>query len=660
MRIVEGTAVFSPSDLTGYLACDHLLTLELRAMVGELIRPERDDPELAVLSRRGLEHETRYLDQLRSEGRTVAVVGADRDELSSSGIARLRELHDRTVAALRAGPDVIYQGAFFDGRWQGFADFLLRVDVPSDLGSFSYEVADTKLARHAKAAALLQTCAYSAQLEAVQGRSPERIHVVLGDRTTASFRYLDYVAYFRAVRGRFDEAVTDKARSTYPDRVEHCEVCRWTDRCTAQWRADDHLIFVAGLGRAQVAKLSLAGIPTLTALAQASATHVTGIGDGTLARLERQAKLQVRQRESGAVTYELLPREGADRGLARLPEPSEGDLFFDMEGDPLIEDGLEYLFGVAWQDRGSIQFRAFWGHDRAGEKRAFEEFIDFVLERRRRYPDLHVYHYAAYEETALKKLMGIHATREDAVDTLLREGVLVDLYRVVRQGVAVSQESYSIKKLEPLYMEQRAGAISDAGGSIVAYETWLETHDQRILDDIEAYNRDDCISTLKLRGWLEERRTEAEARFGAMPRPPVPARPADSEVEPEDENADLIASLCADVPAEGRTGEQQARWLVAQLLGYHRREKKSQSCSFAVIRETFDPLPPPPSCHTRRHGGQRAPRGAGARTAPIPAKSRHTGAHARPGGRQASTSASAHATPRASSSRSSISSTMTP
>jgi uncharacterized protein len=576
VRIVDGTAVFSPSDLTGYLACDHLLTLELGAMVGELVRPERDDPELAVLSRRGLEHETRYLDQLRSEGRTVAVIGADRDELSSSGIARLRELHDRTVAALHEGPDVIYQGAFFDGRWQGFADFLLRVDVPSDLGSFSYEVADTKLARHAKAAALLQTCAYSAQLEAVQGRSPERIHVVLGDRTTASFRYLDYVAYFRAVRGRFDEAVIDKTRSTYPDRVEHCEVCRWTDRCTAQWRADDHLIFVAGLGRAQVAKLSAAGIPTLTALAQASTTHVTGIGDGTLARLERQAKLQVRQRESDAVTYELLPPEGADRGLARLPEPSEGDLFFDMEGDPLIEDGLEYLFGVAWQDRGSIQFRAFWGHDRAGEKRAFEEFIDFVLERRRRYPNLHVYHYAAYEETALKKLMGGHATRENAVDTLLREGVLVDLYRVVQQGVAVSQESYSIKKLEPLYMGQREGAISDAGGSIVAYETWLETHDQRILDDIEAYNHDDCVSTLKLRGWLEERRTEAEARFGATPRPPAPARPADSEVEPEDENADLIASLCADVPAESRTGEQQARWLLAQLLGYHRREKKSQ------------------------------------------------------------------------------------
>jgi uncharacterized protein len=399
--------------------------------------------------------------------------------------------------------------------------------------------------------------------------------VVLGDRSTASFRVDDYAAYYRAVKRQFEEAI-GAGPSTYPDRVEHCQVCRWADRCNAQWRADDHLVFVAGLGRAQVLKLGAAGIPTLTALAQSTVTHVTGIGDPTLARLERQARLQVKQRATSEVTYELLSPEGPERGLARLPDPSEGDVFFDMEGDPLIEGGLEYLFGAAWRESGEIRFQPFWGHDRAGEKRAFEDFIDFVVERRVKYPELHVYHYAAYEETALKRLMGTHATREDAVDTFLREGVLVDLYRVVRQGVAVSQESYSIKKLEPLYMEPRAGAISDAGGSIVAYETWLETDDQRILDDIQAYNRDDCVSTLKLRDWLERCRLEATERFGSLTRPPVPARPKESELAPDDENAPLIGELTADVPADGRAPDQQARWLLAQLLGYHRREKKSQ------------------------------------------------------------------------------------
>jgi predicted RecB family nuclease len=575
MRFVDGQPVFSPSDLTGYLACDHLLTLELRAMAGEVSRPERDDPELAILARRGLEHETRYLERLRADGRTVVDIGADTEELSTSGLTRLRDLHDRTVAALRSGPDVIYQGAFFDGRWQGFADFLLRVERPSRLGSFSYEVADTKLARHAKAAALLQTCAYSAQLEAIQGRSPDAIHVVLGDDSTASFRHSDFSAYFRAVRTHFDEAVGETG-ATYPERVEHCSVCRWADRCTAQWRSDDHLNFVAGLARSQITKLSTVGVSTLTSLARSPLSHVAGMADRTLGNLERQARLQLQQRETGVVTSELLPLEGQDRGLARLPEKSDGDLFFDMEGDPLIQEGLEYLFGVAWEEGDAIKFRPFWGHDRAGEKRAFEEFIDFVLERRQRFPELHVYHYASYEETALKKLMGRHATREDAVDTLLREGVLVDLYRVVRQSVVVSQESYSIKKLEPLYMEPRSGVITDAGGSIVAYETWLETGEQRILDEIEAYNRDDCVSTLGLRDWLERQRVKAEAQFGPISRPPVPARPPESSMAPEDENADLIAGLTVDVPADSRSDAQQAKWLLAQLLGYHRREKKSQ------------------------------------------------------------------------------------
>lgn len=574
MRIVGGTAVFSASDLTGFLACDHLLTLELEATAGRLVRPGRDDPEIELLAQHGLIHERRYLEQLKAEGKTIISVGADPDELHSSGLNRLRELNDRTVAALREGPDVIYQGAFFDGRWQGYADFLLRVDRPSDLGAFSYEVADTKLARRVKASAMLQTCAYSAQLAAIQGLAPESIHVVLGDRTQASFRYRDFDAYFRAVRGHFDAATKSGPRNTYPERVEHCELCRWNDHCVAQWRADDGLVFVAGLGKAQRKKLAAVGIPTLTALATTAETHVKGIGDGTLARLELQARLQHKQRETGAVTYELLPPDGPERGLASLPPTSDGDMFFDMEGDPLVEDGLEYLFGVAWKDGGDIKYRAFWGHDRAEEKLAFEAFIDFVCERRTRWPDLHVYHYAAYEETALKRLMGMHGTREDDVDTLLRDGVLVDLYRVVRQGVAVSQESYSIKKLEPLYMPPRSGKVTDAGGSIVAYEHWLEETDQQILDDIEAYNRDDCVSTLHLRNWLEDRRAEALASGVDVPRPPVPARPEESKLPPEDENATLVADLLG-----GETDDPErshARWLLAQLLGYHRREKKSE------------------------------------------------------------------------------------
>ena len=125
------------------------------------------------------------------------------------------------------------------------------------------------------------------------------------------------------------------------------------------------------------------------------------------------------------------------------------------------------------------QFQAFWATDRSAEKQAFEQFIDFVIERLERFPDLHVYHYAPYEATAIKRLMGLHATREDEVDRLLRGKVLVDLYTVVRQGLRVGQPNYSIKSIEAFYMRQaRDTEVTEGGDSIVAFEQYLETGDR--------------------------------------------------------------------------------------------------------------------------------------------------------------------------------------
>ncbi len=582
MQLVDGVRVFSASDLTGFAACGHLLGLELQAAAGELVRPERSDPELDVLTKRGLEHEHWYLERLRAEGKTVVEIGMTRPQDVRSVHEHLLATRDETLAAIRSGVDAVYQAGFFDGTWLGFADFLLRVEQPSLLGPFSYEVADTKLARHTKPAALLQTCAYSEQLTKIQGVAPNRISVVLGDRIIDSYRYADFAAYFRTTRARFEAAIASGVLRSYPEPVEHCSVCRWIEHCDAQRRRDDHLSLVAGIGRDQRRKLISIGIGTVRALGTTEVAHVPRISDATLERLKRQARLQLEQRQTGRVPYEVLPPAGADRGLARLPTPSDGDLFFDMEGDPYVGDGgLQYLFGVAWRDGAEERFRAFWAHDQAREKETFEAFIDFAMEQRRKCPDMHIYHYASYEQTALKTLMGVHATREEEVDTLLRQDVLVDLYRVVAQGIAVGQDSYSIKKLEPLYMPARQSAIKDAGSSIVAYEEWLEKREQGILDDIEAYNREDCISTLRLRDWLEERRSEAIGRLGedALPRPSMRTAIVESPAPDEHSDVDrLVSGLSEGVPEDPalRTPTQHANWLLAQLLGWHRREAKSE------------------------------------------------------------------------------------
>jgi len=580
MYLESGRLVLSPTDLVGYLHCGHLTQLSLEVATGARIEPEKDDPELAVMRDRGLEHEYAYLDHLRSLDRTIV-------DIATEG-----ELDDRataTVDALRSGPDVIYQATFVDRPgsgpiWRGHADFLRRVEVPSELGPFSYEPEDTKLARQVRPSAVIQLCAYAEGLGRVQGRPPEQVHVVLGGEEVVTLRLADFAAYHRAAKARFEQATADGIAS-YPFPVQHCAVCSWRTDCDTRRLADDHLTVVAGLTVEQARKLEAAGITTVSELAGRDAVHVHGIGSATASKLGQQARLQVQasKEPDAPPPYELLQNQQPGIGLGALPPPSPGDLFFDIEGDPYADGtGLEYLLGVGWiEDDGAFGFRAFWAHSRPEEKVAFESFIDFVTERRAADPALHIYHFAPYEPTALGRLMGRHGTREEEVDDLLRAGVLVDLLRVVRQCLRVGTPSYSLKRLEALYMEARTQAITDAGSSIVEYERWLQRPDDRILNQLEEYNRVDCESTQRLRDWLEQRRVDYGADFGAEP-----ARPAAGPVvTPEAVAAERaetapVRQALATAGERADATEQLAYRVLGDLLEWHRRESKPEWWQF--------------------------------------------------------------------------------
>src|SRR3979490_358506 len=262
MQFLDGRLIVSPSDLTGFLECEHLTSQELAAARGEVERPERKDPELEVLTRRGLEHEARQLAEMRTSHRRVVEF-----PFPDGTIAGLAQAHAQTVAAMQEGADVIYQGTFFDGRWRCHPDFLMRVDRPSKLGAYSYEVADAKLARKAKAAAVLQCCVYAEQVAAIQGVDPEHLTLILGNNTEEELRFKDYGACYRSVKRRFEVTVLAPAVQTYPDPVDHCRICRWINVCELRRRKDDHLCLVAGMLRDQTRRLQLAGIPTMAALA---------------------------------------------------------------------------------------------------------------------------------------------------------------------------------------------------------------------------------------------------------------------------------------------------------------------------------------------------------------------------------------------------------
>jgi predicted RecB family nuclease len=586
--------VVSATDLVNFLECGRLMELSAEfALDGQPTSDSLADGHVAVLQRRGLEHERGYLESLRMMGRSLAEIPEGSIEYRAAA----------TRDALESRVSVIYQATFLneglDGRpwWRGHADFL---ELEHN-GQGLYEPVDTKLARRLKPGAVIQLCQYAAQLAELQGRAPDLLHVQLGDGRRESVPLASVASYFRLAKSRFERALAafDGRPSQAPDPVAHCAVCNHLGGCDAIRRAEDHLTLVAGLGREQARKFAAAGVHTVAELANlSSTTRVSRVGEHVVDRLRRQASLQVVARSSPSAPppYELVEPSGRGRGLEALPSPSADDLYLDLEGDPYVgPDGLDYLFGIGRAGtEGTFEFTAFWGHDAEGERQAFEAVMDLITGRLAACPDLHVYHYASYERSAFGRLMGKYGTREDAVDNLFRRGVLVDLYRVVQQGVRVGVESYSIKKLEPLYMPARDGPIVDAGSSIVEYERWLETQDQQILDDIEDYNRSDCESTWRLHRWLEDRRVDAENAFRRPLERPLTSSPDATEAASTDpvDVDDVGHRLAGDLlvaPPRDEAPADHARWVLGHLLEWHRREDKPLWWRFFDIVKDYAP-----------------------------------------------------------------------
>ena len=556
--------------------------LNLQAVHGRLSPPTFQDPLLEVLQQRGFEHESQYLDHLRALGLCVTEVATQDGDAAFNA----------TVKAMQSGADVIVQATLADGAWFGRADILRRVPVGSQLGDWSYEVIDTKLARETRAGAVLQLCLYSDLVRVVQGQLPEFMHVVspgVGFKPE-TFRVHDYLAYYRRVRSRLSGTVAMEegdAPSTYPEPVAQCDVCRWWSVCDRRRRDDDHLSLVAGISKLQRRELGIWGVSTLAELARLplplERKPMRGSVDG-LVRVREQARVQQDGREKNCPVYELLPR-APECGLARLPTPSDGDIFFDIEGDPFVgTGGLEYLLGWVVVEDGEIVRHSRWAANATEERAAFEAFIDEAMARWSIHPDLHIYHFAPYEVSAVTRLMGRYATREAEVDRMLRAGLFVDLHSIAKQSVRASVERYSIKDLEQFYGFEREVELRAASKSLRVFESALELgqlgdvpEDVRIT--VETYNRDDCVSTLRLRDWLEELRAGVVGAGEELLRPEKRDGAPNERVDERQQRVQvLVARLLAEVPAdrEARTDEQHATWLLAHMLDWHRREEKTQ------------------------------------------------------------------------------------
>lgn len=292
----------SATDLVAFLDCPHRSVLDRLALDAPMPRTE-DDPHAALIQRKGIEHEKAYLADLRARHPSVVeiedVEGLDRE-------AKLRRRLDDTLAAMRAGVDVVYQATLRDGNLVGHADFLRRVPGASAFGDWHYEVIDTKLARSPQPKFVIQLAFYSRLLAAVQRVEPAYCHVVTGDvrRTEHPFRVADAKHYVEHQLQRYLRHVETPAE-TYPEPCAACDLCRWKDRCDAQRVADDHPCQVAGISRQQTRRLQAAGVGTMAAIAaMPPGSTVPKVSSAVLERLRAQAALQHAARTDGRRRYE--------------------------------------------------------------------------------------------------------------------------------------------------------------------------------------------------------------------------------------------------------------------------------------------------------------------------------------------------------------------
>ncbi len=582
--------IWSASDLKAAAECEFAWCRAIDAKLGRV--PAVEEPEDATLARAALlgdVHERNVL------ARYVDDLGDDRvhqvEKVSSIDAEALAAAIDETIDALGSDALVVFQAAFATEEFVGFADFLRRDD------DGRWRVQDSKLARKARVTALMQLAAYVDQLDRLGIPRSDEVDLILGDSTLSTHSVDDLLPLFHVRRARLRALIADRgielgvsgAPLAWGDGRGDLDVvaCGRCATCEEQVIAHRDLLMVARMRPVQRARLRAGGIETIDALAAATDAP-EGMNADTFATLRAQARVQLRADAEGVPTYDVHYAAA----IHTLPVPSLGDIFFDFEGDPLYTEpapdgeahwGIDYLFG--WVDNDD-RYSALWAHTFADEKRALEDFLDFVKLRRSAHPGMHIYHYAPYETSHLVAMAARHGVREGEVDRLLREGVFVDLYPLVLRTVRVGSRSYSIKKLEPLYMgaDVRTSDVQKGDDSIVQYVAAREfaaageqAEADAVLADLADYNRYDCVSTRRLRNWL----IEIARREGVNPAPPDAAD--ELVYEPSPRSVALLADAEAAVDA-GDDG--QVHRIAAAAIDYFPREAKSFWVShFQRLRE---------------------------------------------------------------------------
>lgn len=549
----------SPSDLMSFYSSSY------EAIVKKYIKDEdrhyaKEDPEdpfLQIISSKGEDHEKSILDELFENMNVVSIENSDKGSMEQ-----------QTIDLMKKGTDVIYQGSLSNENFYGRPDFLIKNNTKSKLGNYSYEIWDAKLSRSIKPEHIIQLCCYSDMLFEITGSLPEIAFIITGDKNKEKIRLNDYFSFYALVKKNFLKIQNTKLTCP-PNPSDYSNWGKFSDHASMVLKEQDALHQIADIKNSQIHKFNDVGIFTISELLENNAIKPLKMERRVFDRIKRQAKLQKTSQTNKKICYEVIENDDFNTGFYVLPEKSKNDIYFDLESNPLNHEFvLHYLWGVSHEDDDD-GFKCWWAHNKNEMRDAFSDFIDWSYERWLRDKTMHIYHYGHFETTTIKSLMGEFGIKETKIDNLLRNGVFVDLHRIIKQSLCIGVEGYGLKKLEPLFRDNRINDVQSGQDSTVQYEAWSIKQDGRdhkdslILREIWDYNKEDCDSLIILATWLRNIQHQHNLH-------PIPKSFNDKIKESEDIEV-LLEELLFNVKD---SQNKPFGKLLANLSLYHKRENK--------------------------------------------------------------------------------------
>ncbi len=565
---------FSPTMLKKYLSCKYIIFNEVNEKKLNLKRIEFSVNDKLRIEKGNL-HEEEYFKLLKKQYKKVF-------DLKKLEISKEEKI-SKTIEAMQSGYEVIHGGWLKKDQWTGEFDFLvINNSLNSNFGNFSYEVIDTKYSNKPKPDHIIQLGTYTYMLENTQGVIPKTFAIILKNMSRENVQVKQVSEFFKIHRENYEKFINDEVDKHKPEKCSFCNVCEWKEECEKIWLKEDNLNQVGGLNKVHLKKLLEIKIDSAEKLSQQNSDKILkGFRKEISYKLITQAKLQKEYEQTTKPSYLFNPNNLNNfKGFNLLPEPSECDLYFDIESveDHVFPDGLEYLLGIYYIENGKEKFKALWSHNKEDEKKNLIEFFDFTKSHFKKYPKSKIYHYGSYEITALLKLTSFHKVKGVEYDHYLNLDKFVNLLDVNRQGLFISENSYSLKNIEKFYNFKREGELQRGDVSQEYYIEWLSTQEQKLLNDIESYNKQDCCSTYQLHKWLLNIKPKETSWF-------IPQK-KEAEMELRDWEVEMIAYQ--NKVEKSKIKNNKIKQLMSDIIGFYNREDKPAWREFFERRSKSD------------------------------------------------------------------------